>query len=125
MDNVELIDHLPRKKEVTGHFQPAPFWLTEDMFGGLDIEIAGGEISTLVGKPVADLHSHDIPEIYLVLSPEKGGAKIEIEVEGTKYIVEAPAAFYVPAGARHRFLTLAAIQGSYCLGVLLNYQRQR
>ncbi|CAI8733006.1 MULTISPECIES: hypothetical protein [Bacillus] len=119
----EIIQDLPKMKEVEGHFHPAPFLLTEEMFGGVNVEIAGGEISELVGKPVASLHKHDVPEIYLLFSPEKGGAKIQIEVEGEEYIVESPATFYIPAGMKHRFLTLEATRGSYCLGVLLNNYR--
>lgn len=120
MNRPEWIGDLPTFKEVAGHFHPAPFYLTDDMYGGVNVEIAGGPIDHLVGKPVAEPHTHDVPEIYLILAPEKGGAKVQIDVEDEIYIVEAPATFYVPAGAKHRFLTLEATKGSYCLGILLN-----
>ncbi|HEU4963909.1 MAG TPA: cupin domain-containing protein [Bacilli bacterium] len=125
MQAAEGISKLPVFKEVDGHFHPAPFYLSEEMFGGLDVEIAGGPIDHLVNQPVADVHTHDVPEIYLLLSPEPGGAKIRIEVDGETHVLESPANFYVPAGARHRFLTLEATKGSYCLGLLLNYQRKK
>ena len=60
-----------------------------------------------------------MPEIYLLLSPEPGGAVIDVEVEGVSYEVVAPAAFYTPARMRHRFVTRTAVKGSSCLGVLL------
>ncbi|MBE1556838.1 cupin domain-containing protein [Sporosarcina limicola] len=120
MKKPEINLSIPRFKEVDGHFHPAPFLLTEEMFGGVSIEIAGGEISELVGKPVANMHTHDVPEIYLLFSPEKGGAKIQVDIEEEEFIVDSPATIYIPAGMRHRFITLEAIKGSYCLGVLLN-----
>ena len=115
----ELVSDLPRFANVAGHFHQVPFFLSADMFGGLPLEVAGGEISQLVDKPVAETHVHEVAEIYLLLSPEKGGAEIDIEVDGTPYRAVAPAAFYVPAGARHRFVTRKAQVGSYCLGILL------
>jgi mannose-6-phosphate isomerase-like protein (cupin superfamily) len=118
----ELIAGLPRYAPMEGHFHEVPIFLALDMFGGLPMEVAGGEISQLVGVPVAEPHVHSVPEIYLLLSPEKGGAEIEIEVEGERFVATSPAAFYVPAGARHRFLTRRAERGSYCLGVLLHHQ---
>ncbi len=111
---------LPTSKEVSGHYHPVPFILTLDTFGGLPIEIAGGEISHLVNSPVADMHMHEVPEIYLLLSPEPGGAVIEIDLEGEQYVVEAPIAVYIPAKMKHRFITRKAMAGSYCLGILLN-----
>jgi hypothetical protein len=115
----QLISDLPRMLEVAGHFRLVPFFLSTSMFGGLPFEIAGGDISQLVDKPVADTHTHEFPEIYLLLSPNPGGAEIDIEVDGARFRAVAPSAFYVPAGARHRFITRKAEIGSYCLGVLL------
>jgi mannose-6-phosphate isomerase-like protein (cupin superfamily) len=118
-DRPQLISDLPRMSEVVGHFRPVPFYVEKDMFGGVPVEIAGGEISELVDRPVAEPHVHDVAEIYLLLSPSPGGAQIDIEVDGERFTVESPAAFYVPAGATHRFVTRRAERGSYCLGVLL------
>jgi len=120
----ELITGLPRFAPMEGHFHEVPIFLAQDMFNGLPVEIAGGDISKLVGIPVADTHVHAVPEIYLLLSPEKGGAEIEIEVDGERFVATSPAAFYVPAGARHRFLTRKAERGSYCLGILLHDRKR-
>lgn len=116
----ELVSDLPRLVPMPGHFHDVPLYLGLDMFGGMPVEVAGGEISELVGRPVAAVHTHDVPEVYLLLSPEKGGAEIEIEVDGSLFVATSPAAFYVPAGARHRFVTKRAERGSYCLGILLH-----
>jgi len=113
------ITALPLLQAVAGHHHPVPFYVTRDMFGGLPFQIAGGEISDKVGKPVAELHTHDVDEIYLLLSPNARGACIEIVAGGEAVVLESPAVYHVPAGVKHRFLTLRAEPGSYCLGVLL------
>jgi hypothetical protein len=115
----QVIDDLPRFATVVGHDDPVPFFLTADMFGGLDFEVAGGDISNLVGRPVAGLHAHDVPEIYLLVAASPGEAVIEVEIDGSVREVVAPAAVYVPAGALHRFVTRRAGPGSFCFGVLL------
>jgi mannose-6-phosphate isomerase-like protein (cupin superfamily) len=113
---------LPVFKSVEGHFHEVPFFLTREMFGGLPIELAGGDISGLVGKPVADVHAHACDEIYFLVAPEPGAAVIDVEVEGRVTTFESPAAILVPAGARHRFLTRKAGTGSFCFGILLATQ---
>lgn len=115
----EIITALPVPLGVAGHREPAPFYLTSEMFGGLPFQLAGGELSALVGRPVAEPHTHDVDEIYLLVSPNPGGARIEVMLEGTRYELTSPAAMRVPAGAEHCFLTLEAEKGSYCFGVLV------
>lgn len=119
MDNVAIATGLPILIPIAGHLEPAPFYLTSDMFGGLPLQLAGGELSKLVGKPVAELHRHKVPEIYFLISPAPGAARIAVTVEGTQYELTSPACLYVPAGAEHRFVTLEAEHGSYCFGLLL------
>jgi hypothetical protein len=110
---------LPLLRQITGHYAPTPFYLTAEMFGGLPIEVAGGEISDKVGIPVAEPHTHKVAEIYLLLSPEPGGAVIDVIADGLKHTLTSPATFYIPAGTVHHFVTREAQQGSYCLGILL------
>lgn len=122
--SAQLVSDLPRLLDVAGHFHKAPFFLTEDMFGGLPFSLAGGHIKELVDKPVAETHTHEVPEIYLLLSPDPNGAEIEIEVDDKIFRVCSPAAFYVPALARHKFVTKKAQVGSFCLGILLSSASQ-
>ncbi|AEV87082.1 hypothetical protein ACWT_6065 [Actinoplanes sp. SE50] len=119
MTTAQIRTDLPLFKAVAGHHQPAPFYLTSDMFGGLPVQLAGGELSDKVGKPVADPHTHPVPEIYLLVSPNPGGARISVLLDGDEHELSSPATLYIPAGAEHRFVTLAAEPGSYCFGVLL------
>jgi hypothetical protein len=117
--DVEIIEDLPIPLAVAGHHQPAPFYLTSDMFGGLPVQLAGGELSDLVGRPVARPHTHPVDELYLLLSPNRGGARIEVWLEGERHELRSPAVMRIPAGNEHHFLTLEAEAGSYCLGILL------
>jgi hypothetical protein len=122
MNGVQQVDDLPRLVEVDGHHAPAPLYLTAEMFGGLPLEMAGAELSALVGRPIAELHRHEVPEVYVLLAPEPGGAEIEVTVEGETYSMVAPSALLVPAGASHRFVTKRATGGSFCLGLLLHHK---
>ncbi|MFI9586839.1 cupin domain-containing protein [Streptomyces sp. NPDC052236] len=110
---------LPVLLQIPGHFGETPFYLTKSMLGGQEIEIAGGEISDKVGKPVAAPHTHEVPEIYLLLSPEPGGAVIEVNADGELYELTSPATMLIPTGTVHHFVTKKAVPGSYCLGILL------
>lgn len=110
---------VPELHTITGHHQPAPFYLTADMFGGLPVEVVAAELSELVGRPVADRHTHEIDEVYLLLSPTQGAAVIEIDAGGAVHRLRSPGAFLVPTGTEHRFVTVQAERGSLCLGVLI------
>lgn len=116
---------LPVMRPVAGHLSEVPFWITADMFDGLPCEVAGGPIDHLVGRPVADPHTHAVDEVYLLLSPNRGGARIRVEVDGEQREVTSPAVVHVPAGALHRFLTLEAEPGSCCFGVLMGPESLR
>jgi hypothetical protein len=118
----EIITELPIPLAVAGHREPAPFYLTSEMFGGLPIQLAGGELSALVGKPVAAPHTHEVDELYLLVSPNRGGARIEVLLDGQRHELTSPAVMRIPAGSEHCFLTLEAEVGSYCFGVLIGEQ---
>ncbi|MEU5806204.1 cupin domain-containing protein [Streptomyces sp. NPDC004244] len=115
----EIVSELPIPLAVAGHHQPAPFYLTGDMFGGMPVQIAGGELSTLVDKPVAAPHTHDVDEIYLLVSPLPGQARIEVHLDGVLHELTSPAVMRIPAGSVHQFVTKEAAVGSYCFGILL------
>ncbi|MFE2827554.1 cupin domain-containing protein [Streptomyces sp. NPDC059271] len=122
-NGAEIRTDIPQFLPVAGHHAPAPFYLTADMFGGVPVELAGGPINHLVGKPVADPHRHAVDEIYFLVSPNPGGARIDVLVDGERHELTSPALLRVPAGAEHRFLTLEAEPGSYCFGLLLGSER--
>ncbi|MFB9902338.1 cupin domain-containing protein [Allokutzneria oryzae] len=119
MSAPEIHTDLPIPLAVAGHHQPAPFYLTSEMFGGLPVQLAGGELSELVGKPVAAPHTHEVDEIYFLVSPTPGAARIEVMLDGQRHELVSPAVMRIPAGSEHCFLTLEAERGSYCFGVLI------
>ncbi len=119
-ESVQVQDDLPVLRTVDGHHRPVPFILTREMFGGIPLELGGAEISNLVDKPVAEAHVHDVPEIYLLFAPNPGEAVITVEVDDESYELQAPAALYVPAGRRHRFVTRKAVPGSFCFGLFVH-----
>jgi hypothetical protein len=119
VDDTQIRTDLPIAIPVAGHREPVPFYLTADMFGGVPVELAGGEITDLVGKPVADPHRHRVPEVYFLISPHPGGARISVTVGASRYQLASPALLHVPAGAEHCFVTEQAEPGSYCFGILL------
>lgn len=119
--HVAVNNALPIYKSVDGHFAMAPFLLTAEMFGGLNFEVACKEISTMVGGSVADLHTHDHPEIYMLISAKDGEAAIDIETaDGNLYKMVSPAVAYIPANVEHKFIVRKAAAGSFCLGILLH-----
>ncbi|MEV7770865.1 cupin domain-containing protein [Kitasatospora sp. NPDC086791] len=120
--DAEIITALPIPRAIAGHHRPAPFYLTAEMFGGLPVQLAGGELSTLVGKPVAAPHTHVVDELYFLFSPEPGQARIEVHLDGVRHELVSPAVMRIPAGSEHCFLTLEAAVGSYCFGILLGDQ---
>ncbi|MEU5100066.1 cupin domain-containing protein [Streptomyces sp. NPDC020996] len=115
----EIVSRLPVPLAVAGHHQPAPFYLTADMFGGMPVQIAGGELSALVDKPVAEPHTHEVDEIYFLISPDPGQARIEVHLDGVRHELTSPAVMRIPAGSEHYFVTKEAVVGSYCFGILL------
>jgi hypothetical protein len=119
MQTATVMTGLPRFLPVAGHHEAAPFYLTADMFGGMPVQVAGGEITSRVGRPVADPHRHEVDEVYFLISPNPGGARIEVLVAGERHELSSPALLHVPAGAEHCFLTLEAEPGSYCFGLLM------
>jgi hypothetical protein len=110
---------VPIPLAVRGHFQPAPFYLTADMFGGVPVQIAAAELSARVGRPIAEPHTHPVDEVYLFLSPNPGGCTVRVHLAKREYTVRSPATFHIPAGALHCFEIVSAEFGSYACGVLL------
>lgn len=118
----DAVRSLPILRPVEGHAHQVPFFLTREMFGGLPFELAGGDISQLVDRPVADAHVHACDEIYLLIAPAPGAAVIDVELDGELHSFASPAAVFVPAGVRHRFVTRRATTGSYCFGIFVPRQ---
>ncbi|MDJ0088085.1 MULTISPECIES: cupin domain-containing protein [Pantoea] len=118
MKNKKAVTDLPLMLLVEGHHNKVPFFITKEMFYGVPFELAGGDISGLVDKPVADTHKHEVDEIYFLISPLPGEAVIDVTINMETTTYSSPAVIHVPAGHEHKFITRRAGKGSYCFGIL-------
>ncbi|MFC1941831.1 cupin domain-containing protein [Chloroflexota bacterium] len=112
-----VVTDLPKYTEVTGHHAPVPFWIAPNMFPGINIEIAAGEASKMVGNPNAAPHTHDIPEVYLCVTENRGDVVVEIQIGDEKFTVESPFAVFVPPGTDHCFAVLKCDSPNYVFGI--------
>jgi mannose-6-phosphate isomerase-like protein (cupin superfamily) len=112
-----VVTDLPRHEVMEGHHAPAPIYLGPEDGADVPIKLAAVDASQLVGKPMADLHTHDGDEIYLVVQP---GLSFDVETDRGSISVTSPASVRVPAGTPHRFVVRGA-ETSPCtfLGILL------
>ena len=114
-----VVNDLPKMVEVSGHHAPAPFWIVPDMFPGVNMRVAGLDVSKIVGAPHANTHVHESPEIYLAPSEQKGEVVVEIQMDEERFIVESPFAVFIPPGVRHCFKVLKCQSPHYVLGIML------
>jgi len=114
-----VVTDLPKLVEVEGHHKPTPFWIAPGMFPGVNMRVAGIDVSKIVGAPHANVHVHESPEIYLTPSEEKGEVVVEIQMDEEKFIVESPFAVFIPPGVKHCFSVIKCDTPHYVLGIML------
>jgi mannose-6-phosphate isomerase-like protein (cupin superfamily) len=120
-----IVKNLPQFKEVEGHHEKAPFWLTEEMFPEVKIRVAAKDCSKMVNKPHADPHRHDVPEVYLAITEYPGDMKCQILLEDESYVLESPFSVFIPAGVHHAFKVLKCDHPNYLLGIILEYMTEK
>jgi mannose-6-phosphate isomerase-like protein (cupin superfamily) len=114
-----VVTDLPKFVEVEGHHKPAPFWIASGMFPGVNMRVAGLDVSKVVGAPHADPHVHESPEIYLTPSEQKGEVVVEIQMDEEKILLESPFAVFIPPGVKHCFRVLKCESPHFVLGIML------
>lgn len=114
-----VVTDLPKLVEVAGHHKATPFWIAPDMFPGVNMRVAGLDVSKIVGVPHADSHVHESPEIYLAPSDGRGEVIVEIQMDDEKFVVESPFAVFIPPGVKHCFNVLQCELPHYVLGIML------
>ncbi|MBW2366800.1 MAG: hypothetical protein JRH15_02830 [Deltaproteobacteria bacterium] len=117
-----VVMDLPKIVEVPGHHKRAPFWIAPGMFPGVNIRVAGIDVSKIVGAPHAGPHVHDTPEIYFAPSEEKGVALVEIQMDEEVFTVESPFALFIPPGVKHCFKVLKCDAPHFIYGLLITDQ---
>lgn len=54
-------------------------------------------------EPHIDLHTHDVDELYIVISEEEGGLEVELTLGDEVYQVTSPATIYLPKDLPHKY----------------------
>jgi hypothetical protein len=114
-----VITDLPRPVEIVGHHHATPCWVIPGMFPGVNLRIAGHEVSKRVGSPHADPHVHEVPEIWTAPSEAKGHLVIEAQMDGEKFLVEAPFSIFIPPGVSHCFTVVKCESPHFVMGIIL------
>ncbi len=89
-------DHLPEA------YGPRLMHMGQDMVPGADVFITSRSVTALAepAEPNVLPHTHTVSQTYLFFSPD-GSLEVEVELEGQKHHVRAPATTFVPAGTEH------------------------
>jgi mannose-6-phosphate isomerase-like protein (cupin superfamily) len=114
---LSIVERLPREQVMEGHHAPASIYLAPEDAPGVAVTVAAVDASELVEKPLADLHTHSVDEIYLVVTP---GLHFAVETDAGSVELSSPVSVRIPSGTPHRFVVREA-EVSPCplLGLLL------
>ena len=113
---------IPSLESMAGHSKLVPVYLSDKVCQDVTFRIAAVDVSQHIGSPIAHTHTHDSPEIYLAISEQEGDIVFELNLDGESFLVESPAAIYIPAGLPHSFRTLTAKnEPCFFLGIFLDY----
>jgi mannose-6-phosphate isomerase-like protein (cupin superfamily) len=117
-----IVTDIPKTVWFPGHHEPSSVYLSSNVFPQTRITVDADNVSKLVDREVADLHTHEVPEVYLAIAENRGDMVFEVTLGDQTFTVEAPMVVYIPAGLKHKFRTIRAHkEQSYLLGILLDY----
>jgi 2-isopropylmalate synthase len=83
-------------------YGPRLLHLSEAVVPGADVFITSRSVTALAGpaEPNVLPHRHTVSQTYLFFSPD-GSLELEVELEGSRSHVRAPASVFIPAGMEH------------------------
>jgi mannose-6-phosphate isomerase-like protein (cupin superfamily) len=89
-------EHLPPA------YRPRLLHLSEALVPGADLFITSRSVDALAepAEPNVHPHRHEVSQTYLFLSDD-GSLEVEVEIEGERAKVRAPATTFIPAGKMH------------------------
>jgi 2-isopropylmalate synthase len=104
----ELANHV--ETHLPAAYGPRLFHLGADAVDGADVFITSRSVNALAepAEPNVLPHRHKVSQTYMFLSPD-GSLEVEVEIEGKRMPVRAPASTFIPAGALH---ALRILRGS-------------
>lgn len=99
-EQAELAHHV--EAHLPAAYGPRLFHLGAELVPGADLFITSRSVTALAepAEPNVLPHRHQVSQTYLFFSPD-GSLEVEVEIEGRRTPVRAPASAFVPAGAEH------------------------
>lgn len=96
----ELANHV--EAYLPAAYGPRLFHLGAALVPGADVFITSRSVTGLAGpaEPNVLPHKHKVSQTYVFLSPD-GSLEVEVEIEGQRTPVRAPASTFIPANTEH------------------------
>ena len=99
-EQAHLANHVEGK--LPAAYGPRLLHLSEGVVPGADVFITSRTVTNLAGpaEPNVMPHRHVVSQTYLFSSPDDI-LEVEVELEGQRTAVRAPASVFIPAGTEH------------------------
>src|SRR5258706_7366624 len=96
----QLANHV--EAHLPAAYGPRLFHLGAGLVPGADVFITSRSVTGLAGpaEPNVLPHRHQVSQTYVFLSPDDS-LEVEVEIEGRRAPVRAPASTFIPAGTEH------------------------
>ena len=96
----ELANHI--ESHLPAAYGPRLFHLGAELVSGANLFITSRSVTALAepAEPNVLPHRHKVSQTYLFLSPDNS-MEVEVEVDGNRTPVRAPASTFIPAGTEH------------------------
>ena len=100
VEQAELANHV--EAHLPAAYGPRLLHLSGGLVPGADVFITSRSVTALAepAEPNVLPHRHEVSQTYVFTSPDDS-LEVEVEIEGDRTAVRAPASAFVPAGAEH------------------------
>jgi 2-isopropylmalate synthase len=99
-EQAHLANHI--ESELPAAYGPRLLHLSADLVPGADLFITSRSVTALAGpaEPNVMPHRHSVSQTYMFFSPD-GSLEVEVEFEGRREFLRAPASVFIPAQVEH------------------------
>ncbi len=96
----ELANHV--ESHLPAAYGPRLFHLGNGLVSQADVFITSRSVTNLAepAEPNVLPHRHKVSQTYLFMSPDDS-LEVEVEIEGQRSLVRAPASTFIPSGTEH------------------------
>ena len=100
LEQAHLANHI--ESELPPAYGPRLLHLSEGLVHGADVFITSRSVTDLSGpaEPNVMPHKHSVSQTYMFFSPDDS-LELEVEIEGKREFVRAPASVFIPARVEH------------------------